>query len=329
MKERGLKADRLPALGEVFTRLTVIAAPENGRLRLSLDDWKCSCSCGNPSPVYVRGRRLIWGHTKSCGCLLKEGRATRYKHHQVRHGALISWKTMLRRADAPIEPVWKASFEAFFTHLGERPTGTVLSRHDLEGPYDTVNCFWEPRREQFARVRLRRWPTPAPIDDRRYCSKCHQPDKTFYANSASKSKLHTACKDCSNAVVHAAHKKNIAKYLLSSARSRSRVTGLPFDLEFSDLIVPTHCPVFGFEMTHSTGHGRTDTSYSIDRLDNAKGYVKGNVAVISWLANRLKNDATLDQLESVVSWMRSNSKPPQPAGSLNTVVPKVTPATSP
>jgi hypothetical protein len=44
------------------------------------------------------------------------------------------------------------------------------------------------------------------------------------------------------------------------------------------------------------GHGPQDSSPSLDRLDNSRGYVKGNVWVISWLANKMKATATNEQL---------------------------------
>jgi hypothetical protein len=308
MKVPGFKAARVPSVGDVFARLTVIAPPSGGGLRLSRDDWECRCSCGNPNSVLVRGQHLLWGHTKSCGCLSREAREARRAHHQVRRAARVSWKTMLRREDAPIFTEWKVSFEVFFTCLGPRPPRTVLSRHDLEAGYEPGNCFWEPRREQFARVRLRRWPNAAaPVaSGLRRCSKCgeHKLPSAFYANCSSKTKLHTACKDCTDSSTRAHYKKNLAKYLLSSAKARALAAGIEFALEPEDLVVPAHCPVFGFAMSYGTGRGRTDASYSIDRFDNGLGYVRGNVAVISWLANRLKNDATLSQLERVAAWMR-------------------------
>lgn len=48
--------------------------------------------------------------------------------------------------------------------------------------------------------------------------------------------------------------------------------------------------------------GCVNNAPSIDRFDNNKGYEKGNVAVISWRANNLKRDATLDELQKVVKW---------------------------
>jgi hypothetical protein len=216
---------------------------------------------------------------------------------------------MLRREDAPIVSEWKSSFEDFFACLGPRPSGTVLSRRDLDAGYGPDNCFWEPRRTQFERVRLRRWPSVAATQTNGMlrCSKCGEEKlpAAFYVNTAAKTKLHTACKSCVGASTRTHYKKNLAKYLLSSAKARAFTAGIAFDLEPTDLVVPDRCPVFGVEMSYGTGRGRTDNSYSIDRLDNKLGYVKGNGAVISWLANRLKSDATASQLERVAAWIRS------------------------
>ncbi len=61
-------------------------------------------------------------------------------------------------------------------------------------------------------------------------------------------------------------------------------------------MIPTHCPYLGCELTYITGQGRLDTTASVDKIDPELGYVKGNVQVISDLANRMKNSATLQQL---------------------------------
>lgn len=65
--------------------------------------------------------------------------------------------------------------------------------------------------------------------------------------------------------------------------------------------LPTLCPVLGIEILYSFAgkKGPRNASPSIDRIDNALGYVKGNVRVISFRANRIRNDASLDELRAI------------------------------
>jgi hypothetical protein len=89
-----------------------------------------------------------------------------------------------------------------------------------------------------------------------------------------------------------------------TVKRSAKLSGTEFSLALSDLVIPTHCPIFGMEL--KTGPGpREDASPTVDRMDNTKGYVKGNVWVISWKANRLKSDATLADLEQLVRGLSS------------------------
>lgn len=94
-----------------------------------------------------------------------------------------------------------------------------------------------------------------------------------------------------------------AEYLLSSAKQRARRGGLPFDIDVTDVVVPEHCPLLGLRLVPFGGK-RVDETPSLDRIDATKGYVKGNVWVISWRANRLKSDAAFEELEAIVSGIR-------------------------
>lgn len=62
---------------------------------------------------------------------------------------------------------------------------------------------------------------------------------------------------------------------------------------------PKVCPVFGVELDFSikSRPGGKPNSPSLDRIDPSKGYTKGNVMVISDLANRMKQNATPEQLK--------------------------------
>lgn len=88
-------------------------------------------------------------------------------------------------------------------------------------------------------------------------------------------------------------KKHPERKLLYGARNRAKKVGLDFDIEESDIIIPEYCPLLGIKLELL---GQCDNSPSLDRIDNSKGYIKGNVWVISFKANRMKNTATLDEL---------------------------------
>lgn len=88
------------------------------------------------------------------------------------------------------------------------------------------------------------------------------------------------------------------KRLLAVAKCRAKRKGLEFDLEVSDIFIPKLCPYLGFALTSGWGDGNGPTAISLDRIDNKLGYVKGNVEVISKLANVMKNNATPEQLRA-------------------------------
>jgi len=52
--------------------------------------------------------------------------------------------------------------------------------------------------------------------------------------------------------------------------------------------------------------GDRNTSPSLDRLVGDLGYVPMNVVVISYRANRMKNDSTLAELEQLVKFLRKS-----------------------
>lgn len=91
----------------------------------------------------------------------------------------------------------------------------------------------------------------------------------------------------------------IALKLLNNARYRATQRGIDFDLTASDIIIPDKCPYLNIDFSAIFGKNkeiRGDFLPTLDRIDNTKGYVKGNVEVISRLANTMKNKATQEQL---------------------------------
>jgi hypothetical protein len=88
------------------------------------------------------------------------------------------------------------------------------------------------------------------------------------------------------------------KQMLINARTRAKREGVPFDLDVEDITIPEHCPILGLRIGVQLGGGRggRNCSPSLDRLDPAAGYVRGNVTVVSLKANRLKNQLSPEQL---------------------------------
>jgi len=63
----------------------------------------------------------------------------------------------------------------------------------------------------------------------------------------------------------------------------------------------THCPLLGLKLTYANYKGNAQANYaSLDRIDSSKGYVKGNIQILSFRANSMKGDATLEEMELLV-----------------------------
>lgn len=70
--------------------------------------------------------------------------------------------------------------------------------------------------------------------------------------------------------------------------------------------LPTVCPVLGIELVYGNEEKRQDNSASIDRYDCSKPYEVGNVNIVSWRANRIKNDGTAEEHFKIYEWMLKN-----------------------
>jgi hypothetical protein len=89
-------------------------------------------------------------------------------------------------------------------------------------------------------------------------------------------------------------KRRPEAYLFNVAKQRSRRKGMEFSITVKDLKMPEFCPLLGVKLDSYSDS--VDLHPSIDRIDSSKGYVKGNVWIISHRANRIKSDATCEEL---------------------------------
>lgn len=91
--------------------------------------------------------------------------------------------------------------------------------------------------------------------------------------------------------------------MLSNARTRAKRAGVPCTITAGDIIVPSHCPILGIPLARRLGRkGGCDQSPSLDRIVPELGYVPGNIVVVSRRANRIKNDATIEELAAIADF---------------------------
>ena len=107
------------------------------------------------------------------------------------------------------------------------------------------------------------------------------------------------CRACKN---KDRHRSNPFSAILSGAKRRAKKKGVAFDLTLDNLPdIPTECPALGIKLERRSNR---ENAPALDCIYPDKGYVKDNVWWISYRANRIKNDATLEELEAITDALR-------------------------
>jgi hypothetical protein len=81
--------------------------------------------------------------------------------------------------------------------------------------------------------------------------------------------------------------------------------GIEFTIEFGELTFPTHCPILGIELDYFSEQ-RTENTVSFDKINPTTGYVSGNVVILSWRANRIKNDGTAEEHRKIADFLHQH-----------------------
>ena len=95
--------------------------------------------------------------------------------------------------------------------------------------------------------------------------------------------------------------------MLRSAKARSSLKNLAFDITIDDISTPMTCPVLGIELDWRNRVSASN-SPSLDRIIPELGYVRGNVMVISNRANMIKSNATAEELKALVKYVEVGYK---------------------
>jgi len=123
------------------------------------------------------------------------------------------------------------------------------------------------------------------------------------------------CKICESSLMKIKYKKNPIPQMLSNAKIRAKQKGVDFNLtsQYLKKIFPkdNKCPITGlnFEFGYINKEKiNKNNSPSLDRIIPSKGYVIGNVMVISDLMNRMKQDSTFEDIEKLYNFYKKNIK---------------------
>ena len=143
--------------------------------------------------------------------------------------------------------------------------------------------------------------------DRRTCQTCADYQKTQREAHRLRRQAWRAIPEnraAFNAKRNEAHYINPTLWMVQAARRRAKAQGLAFDITTADIVIPAVCPLL--ETPIIVGRGvQTMQSPSLDRIIPSLGYVCGNVWVISYRANMMKHNGTLEELERLTSNLRA------------------------
>lgn len=191
-----------------------------------------------------------------------------------------------------------------------------------------IKCGTEKPLEEFTKC------AKSPDGRGSYCRECHRAyTKQWASDNKGRVKASRVAYDLANADKRKRQRKeyrannpeyferkrkehvqdNPEKYVLYEARKRAKKFGLPCTIKESDIIIPEFCPVLGIKLVRGFTDSNRDGSPSLDRIRPELGYVPDNVAVMSYRANRIKNNGTSDEHRRIADWMDAQlDAPPSP-----------------
>lgn len=149
--------------------------------------------------------------------------------------------------------------------------------------------------------KYRSWHAGAPrATHDKTCPGCDRtlPARAFARQNSNPDGLYSMCRECSR-----------PNTMVRAARQRAREKGLPADITpaYVRSIWPEDdcCPIRRVKFASlSFRGGPQPNSPSLDRIDPSLGYVRGNVAIISQAANRVKQNETDPLLfRQIADWL--------------------------
>ena len=157
-------------IGNVYERLEIISFSHKEKNKSARYKYyyNCKCSCGNDK--IIERRSIMYGNTKSCGCIHKEGLIKRNKDNNIYgndsiefEGLYNSWIAMKNRCDSPKNKKYEYyggkgikvysdwydwfKFKEWALDNGWE-SGLTIERADIKKNYEPLNCTWVTQKEQ-------------------------------------------------------------------------------------------------------------------------------------------------------------------------------------
>lgn len=85
-------------------------------------------------------------------------------------------------------------------------------------------------------------------------------------------------------------------------RQNAKNTGYEFTIKLEEINWPEYCPILGLKLDYFAEY-RKEESASFDRINPNLGYVSGNVIIVSWRANRIKNDGSAEEHRKIAEFL--------------------------
>lgn len=107
--------------------------------------------------------------------------------------------------------------------------------------------------------------------------------------------------------------RSLEQIIYNSAKERARKKGIEFNISVEDIKIPSHCPILGIELSNTWGGVNMDNQSrlaqpSLDRIDPRKGYVQGNILVMSYRANMIKGDGLPEEHRAIARYIEKHEK---------------------
>ncbi len=135
------------------------------------------------------------------------------------------------------------------------------------------------------------------------CVKCGiEKSVDMFRFRKNRNKYLTKCTQCCIDYDRKYYENHRIHSLWYQAKWRAEQKKVDFNIEESDIVIPDVCPVLGIPIKNDSRQKVSDSSPSLDRIDSSKGYVKGNVCVISWKANNIKKHGNISDFKLIIRY---------------------------